>query len=295
MITTAADIYILTGFSMGIIIVVAVVVVAFTTLYIMKPISPKNGIARTQKQPVEDIETSATPLPQSRLNILAGGRRSLRLWVRRIFQRRNISPDPPPTDEEQATNEPSSIPLPGVTSPESEINDVSLSVNQGMPNMEPANEEETLATPLPQPDEGQATDGPSSIPLPGVTSPESEINDVSLSVNQEMPNMEPVNEEETKVNMSNAFPTEPVEFTQGKHQGEPEPSEPESEELKEDSQDEDRKPAVTEDSMFDLFTTEEVEENDSSKLAESLNDVGARDLLGEAQSLINQLKQYRER
>ncbi len=241
MITTAADIYILTGFSMGIIIVVAVVVVAFTTLYIMKPISPKNGIARTQKQPVEDIETSATPLPQSRLNILAGGRRSLRLWVRRIFQRRNISPDPPPTDEEQATNE------------------------------------------------------PSSIPLPGVTSPESEINDVSLSVNQEMPNMEPVNEEETKVNMSNAFPTEPVEFTQGKHQGEPEPSEPESEELKEDSQDEDRKPAVTEDSMFDLFTTEEVEENDSSKLAESLNDVGARDLLGEAQSLINQLKQYRER
>ena len=82
---------------------------------------------------------------------------------------------------------------------------------------------------------------------------------------------------------------------QGEPQQPPEPTESEPEGVKETSEDGHQKPTVTEDAMYNLFTTEVVEENDLSKLAESLNDVNARDLLGEARDLINQLNRNRKR
>ena len=44
------------------------------------------------------------------------------------------------------------------------------------------------------------------------------------------------------------------------------------------------------DSMFDLFKTEIVEETDASRLAALLGEVDARDLLSEAQEILNELR-----
>lgn len=141
-------------------------------------------------------------------------------------------------------------------------------------------------------DEGLAINEQFSIPLPGVNSSEPEINAVPLSLDQAVPSVEPAGQEEPEVNTLDTSPAEPAESSQDQSQEEPELIEGEAEEPASDS--ESQKQPKTEDSVFDLFKDEIVEESDISKLAVTLNNVDAHDVLEEAQNLINQLRGARE-
>jgi len=57
--------------------------------------------------------------------------------------------------------------------------------------------------------------------------------------------------------------------------------------------DSDSKPGDT-DSLFDLFSTEIVEDNEAGKLAASLDDVDVRDLLSEAQQVLGEIRDVRQ-
>ncbi len=228
---------IVTGAYIGIVIMGAIIV-AITAFFIMKSTS-KRGIAPAQKPPVENVETPAA-LKERRVPILG-------LVLNRLKfpslgrgpsksgrQRHNAPPDQQPIDEELAINEQFSIPLPGVNHSEPEIN---------------------------------------AVPLP---------------LDQEVPNVEPANQEEPEENTLNASPAEPAESPQDQPQEEAELIENESEEPASDN--ENQKQPKTEDSVFDLFKDEIVEESDISKLAATLNNIDARDVLEEGQNLINQLR-----
>ena len=131
---------------------------------------------------------------------------------------------------------------------------------------------------------------PFSIPSPAVTSPQSEINVVPYSTEQEVSNMELVNDERPDANRINALPAETIEPTQGWSQEEAESTEPELEELNETSDNGSQKQKTTTGDLSDLFTDEFVEEDDVSKLAKSLNDVDVHDLIREGRNLVNELK-----
>ena len=248
-----------------IMITIAAAAVALTTLELMR-FTSKKGITRTPDQPLENTGTKLASVLQSRLNALrAGLRKFLKLWTKPVFQRRNVSPDPPPADEESAINEQSSIPVPDGTSPEPETSDIPPSPDQEVPNMKLTIEEETKVNMFNIPPAEPA---------------------------QEAPNQEPLNEEETMVD---TFSTEPTERAQGWPQEQPESTEPEPEKVVEASENGLQKSEVSEDTMQDIFATEVVEEDDVSKLAKNLDNVNASDVLEEAQGLINKLNRNRKR
>lgn len=261
---TPAGIDIVLGIFM-IMIILTAAAVALTTLHIMS-FTSKIGITQTPNQPLENTETKLASVLQSRLNALRTGlRKFLSLWTKFVFQRRNVSPDPPPADEEPAINEQSSIPIPDGTCPEPETSDILPFLDQEVPNIELTNEEETKVNMLNIPPAEPA---------------------------REVPNQEPLNEEETTVD---TFSTEPTEHAQGWPQEQPESTEPEPEKVVETSENGLQKSEVSGDTMQDIFATEVVEEDDVSKLAKNLDNVNASDLLEEAQNLINQINQNRKR
>ncbi len=236
MITTLANIDIITVVYIGIVIVAAVAMAAVVMAAAVM------AVTALLKQTVKDImETQA---------ILRG---------RRALQKRNAAPDQQPIDAGLDINKRFSTPLPGVASPEPQVNMINAfpaRLDQGMPNMEPVDEEE-----------------------PQVNM----INAFPAGLDQGMPNMEPVNEEEPQVNMIDILPAELAESNQGWPQEKPE-------ELNEASHDGYAEQPITGSNLSDLFNTEVAEEDDISKFAKKLDDVDARDLQEEAQSLISRVR-----
>ena len=196
MISALANINFISIFIGICILAAAIVITIFTTKS-----TPKKGI--TQKQPVENIEAKATPKK------------------RHAPQRSSAPPDQRPIDE-------------------------GLDINERL-----------------------------STPLPGVTSPELEINAALLPLDQGIPNVEPIKKDKSEVNIP---------------QEEPEPIEREPEELNEASDDGYREQPTTEDAVLNLFTAEMAEESNISKFAANLNNIDVHDLPEEARKLINQLK-----
>ena len=251
MTTTIIGVYIVT-------LAAGAIIVAITAFRIIKS-TRKKGTAQTQKQLVKDTETPTAlrkrhaptlGLTFNRLSFLL--RRALGKFSR---QKHNALPDRQPVDEGLAINEQFSIPSPGVVSSEPETNTAPFSPNQGVPNPEPENE---------------------GVPEANM------INTSPADLVQEAPNPEPENEGAPEADMINNPPAESDEITQGWPQEE-------TKELSEATDNEYQEQPTNKDAMLDLFAAEIAEENDVSKLAATLNNIDAQDLLEEAQSFINQL------
>lgn len=144
-------------------------------------------------------------------------------------------------------------------------------------------------------DEGLAMNRQFSVQLPGVTSSEPAANDAPSSPDQETLNVEPPDEEEPAVTITDTLPAEPAEPAQDRPQEEPEQpdevSDGEYQEQPDEASDgEYQEQPTKKDTAFDLFTTEIVEENDVSKLAANLSNLDVDDLLEEARNLRNVLR-----
>lgn len=181
-----------TVMSIGIVIMGAMIVVV-VAFFIVKSTS-KEGVGQTQKQPVENIETPVAPrkrrapafgLVLARLKFLSG------LALRQLRrQTGNASPNQQPVDEVVAVNERFSIPLPDVTDLEPGMDAAPSSPDQGIPDVEPANEEESgvdMPDTIPAEESAESTqDQPQEELEPAEGEPE-EMDEISDDEYQEQP------------------------------------------------------------------------------------------------------------
>jgi hypothetical protein len=155
-------------------------------------------------------------------------------------------------------------------------------------------------------EEGPAIDEqPSSTPMAEATSPEAETKAIAPPMDQEVPGVEPVSKEEPTVKVINASSAEPSQAAQGLPGEEAGPAEsgvevdsaageevPVVEPVSETDNDADQEQPMVEggdDDLSNLFATEIADDDGTGKLAKTMSDVDAQDLLKEAQDLIDQL------
>jgi outer membrane biosynthesis protein TonB len=141
------------------------------------------------------------------------------------------------------------------------------------------------ATPAPQPVDRVRiiNEQPPPQPQPPAASPEPVTSAAPSPTEPAIPIVEPAAEKEPEVNIADILLEEPAESAESQSQEEPEePAEAPDEEHQE-------RPKA-EGGLDDLFATEIADEDDVSRFAESLETVDTKDLIGEAQDLLNQIR-----